>query len=187
MLVEGFRRGDGHTMDAYQYFMRNGESVGRARVGQMEYHEGGNHNHWHFLQFARYSLWDASMERVHVSKKQAFCLVPTDAIDLTVKGADWRPGSDGLGTACGSYDPRATWMRETLQAGWGDTYYQAGGTSLEVTGLPNGIYYVAVEANPDGLLYETDRTNNVELRKIRLGGTPSHRTLRVFDFHGIDV
>jgi hypothetical protein len=184
MLVEGFRHGDHPVMRAYQYFMRDGEALGRARVGEMEYHEA-NHDHWHFLQFARYSLWDADMREIEVSKKQAFCLVPTDAIDLSVDGADWRPGDDGLGTACGSYDPDAVWIRETLQAGWGDTYYQVSGTALDVTGLPNGIYYVAVEANPDRLMYETDTSNNVELRKIRLGGTPGDRTLRVFDWHGI--
>jgi hypothetical protein len=127
------------------------------------------------------------MQQVVVSNKQAFCLAPTDAIDLTVPGADWKPGDDGLGTACGSYDPDAQWTRETLQAGWGDTYYQVTGTSLNVTGLPNGIYYLAVKANPKGLLYETDKSNNLELRKIRLGGTPGDRTIRVFDFQGIDA
>ena len=36
-----------------------------------------------------------------------------------------------------------------------------------MTGLPNGIYYVAVKANPKGLLYETDTSNNLELRKTQ--------------------
>lgn len=186
MIVEGFRRGDQPIMDAYQYFMRDGEAIGRARVGGLRYH-GASHDHWHFLQFARYSLWSASMEEIYVSKKQAFCLVPTDAVDLTVEGADWRPYDDDLGTSCGSFDPGARWLRETLQAGWGDTYHQSRGTSLDISGVPNGIYYVAVEANPDGMLYESDRTNNVELRKIRLGGVPGARTLKVFDVNGIDA
>ena len=186
MLVEGFRRGDEPIMDAYQYFMRDGEALGRRRVGSLEYH-AENHNHWHFLQFAKYSLWDASMDQIVVSQKQAFCLAPTDAIDLTVPGADWRPGDDGLGTACGSYDPDAQWTRETLQAGWGDTYYQVTGTSLNVTGLANGVYYVAVKANPKGLLYETDASNNLELRKIASAGRPAIGRCTCSTSTGIDA
>lgn len=183
LLVEGFRREDEDIMDAYQYFLDGEEVLGRTKVGLMEFHDSRGHNHWHFLQFARYSLWDASLEQQVVAKKQAFCLAPTDAIDLTVPGAEWKPGSTGLGTSCGG--PSAVWIRETLQAGWGDTYYQVSGQSLDVTHVPNGLYYIAVEANPAGLLHESDMSNNVELRKIRLGGTPGNRTVDVKPWHGI--
>ncbi len=183
LLVEGFKRDGEDVMDAYQYFLDGEEVLGRARAGFMEFHAGRGHHHWHFLQFARYSLWNESLEQEVVAKKQAFCLAATDAIDLTLPGAEWQPGSTGLGTSCGG--PNAVWIRETLQAGWGDTYYQVGGQSLDVTNVPNGTYYIAVEANPAGLLRERDTTNNVELRKIRLGGTPGDRTVEVEDWHGI--
>lgn len=185
MLVEGFRRENQDVMEAYQYFLRGDRVMGRARVGAMEFHDKPGHHHWHFLQFARYSLWNAERDKVVVAKKQAFCLAPTDAIDLTVPGADWQPYETGLGTACGG--PEAVWIRETLQAGWGDTYYQVAGQSLDISGVPNGTYYVAVEANPMGLLYERDYTNNIELRRIELGGTPGDRTLQVFPWHSIDA
>lgn len=121
-----------------------------------------------------------------ISEKEAFCLAPTDGVDMTVPGAQWNPGQTGLGTACG--DKSAIWVREVLHTGWGDTYYQGlPGQSLDVTDLPNGVYYVAVEANPDGVLYESDYSNNVELRRIRLGGTPGARTLVVKPWHGIDA
>lgn len=186
MLVEGFRRGEAEVMDAYQYFFDGTEVTGRARVGDMVYHRKRGHFHWHFLQFARYSLLDADLQQIGISKKQSFCLVPTDAIDLTVPGAEWRPGEGDLGTSCGS-GPNDQWIRETLQAGWGDTYFQVAGQSLDVTGLPNGIYHLATEANPDGLLYEESMDNNLELRKIRLGGSPGQRTLTVFPWHGMDI
>jgi hypothetical protein len=183
LLVEGFKRDDEDVMDAYQYFLDGDRVLGRARAGFMEFHVGRGHDHWHFLQFARYSLWNESMEQEVVARKQAFCLAPTDAIDLTLPGAEWQPGSTGLGTSCGG--PSAVWIRETLQAGWGDTYYQVAGQSLDVTDVPNGTYYIAVEANPSGLLRERDMSNNVELRKIRLGGRPGNRTVRVMPWHGI--
>ncbi|HEX2030169.1 MAG TPA: hypothetical protein VHL78_02040, partial [Actinomycetota bacterium] len=132
LVVEGFRRPGEDVMDAYQYFYEDGEAVGRAPVGTLEYHEGGGHNHWHFEEFTEYTLLDATGAEVVASNKQSWCLVPTDPIDLTVPGADWNP--EGLGfSACGS--PSSIWVRETLQVGWGDTYFQwVAGQAFNVTG-----------------------------------------------------
>ena len=51
--------------------------------------------------------------------------------------------------------------------------------SFRVLFLPNGRYWIAVEANPKGNLVEHDSTNNVSYRKIRLGGTAENRWVRV--------
>ncbi len=111
------------------------------------------HQHWHFEQFARYSLLAKDQTQIVRSEKTGFCLAPTDAIDLTAPGAEWNPYSIGLGTACGGRG--SLWTREVLPAGWGDTYFQGlPGQSFDITYLPNGTYYIAVQANPDGLLTE---------------------------------
>ena len=174
-------------MDAYQYFLDgDGEVVGRRRVGELEFHDKPGHHHWHFLLFARYSLLDASKEHVVLSRKQSFCLAPTDAIDLTVQRAEWRPGSTGFWTACGS-GPEDVWIREVLQSGWGDTYFQSvAGQSFDVTDLPNGTYYIAVDANPTGNVYERKHDNNRELRKIVLRGQGDERRVEVAPWHGIE-
>jgi hypothetical protein len=39
---------------------------------------------------------------------------------------------------------------------------------------------VSVEANPNKVLTEQSVTNNTALRKIKLGGTPGHRTVYVY-------
>ena len=52
--------------------------------------------------------------------------------------------------------------------------------------MPNGTYYIEVTANPEMVLYETNTSNDVSLRKVILGGTPGHRTVKVPAFHGID-
>jgi hypothetical protein len=79
-------------------------------------------------------------------------------------------------------------VREVLPTGWGDTYFQGlPGQSFNITDLPNGTYYIAVEANPLGLLHERRTDNDVELREIRLGGTPGARTVTVPPWHGIDT
>jgi hypothetical protein len=185
LVVEGFRRSGEDVMDAYQYFYRDGEPVGRAPVGGFEFDERPGHSHWHFLQFAAYRLVDADGMEIVRSKKEAFCLVPTDPIDLELPGADWNPGSVGLFTNCGY--PNSIWIRETLPLGWGDTYHQGRpGQSFNITDLPNGTYYIEVEANPGGGLHEQDFTNNSELREVIIKGKPGARTVTVPPWHGID-
>ena len=53
------------------------------------------------------------------------------------------------------------------------------GQSFDITGLPNGTYYIQVIANPANRLQETDTKNNVSLRKVVLGGTQGARTVKV--------
>jgi hypothetical protein len=184
LVVEGFRRSGEATMDAFQYFYENGAVVGKAPVGELEFDPRDGHDHWHFKQFAGYSLLDEDGEEVLKSRKEAFCLASTDAIDLTLPGADLNP-TVGLSTACGSES--SIWTREILPLGWGDTYFQSvPGQSFNVTDLPNGTYFIRVEANPGGLLHEQTASNNVELREIILKGRPGNRRLEVPPWNGID-
>jgi hypothetical protein len=74
-----------------------------------------------------------------------------------------------------------------MPVGWGDTYVQnAAACTFNVTNLPNGTYYIEVIANPGHVLYESNTHNDVSLRKVILGGTPGHRTVKVPAWHGID-
>ena len=186
LVVEGFRRRNAAIMDAHQFFYRNGKVVGSRLVGEMEFHRGGGHDHWHFRDFAKYELTGADKTDIQRSGKEAFCLAPTDAIDLTVRNAEYRPGSTGLGTACGG--PTARWIREVLPSGWGDTYGQyLAGQAFDITDLPNGTYFVKVVANPDHRLIERNLDNNTAYRKVILGGEPGARTVVVPPYRGIDT
>src|SRR5207249_510132 len=88
--VEGFRRPDSNVMDAYQYFFRDRQVVGRAPVGTMVFDDRPGHHHWHFLQFARSSLLDSTKTLAVRSHKQSFCIGPTDPVDLVLPGATLR-------------------------------------------------------------------------------------------------
>ena len=184
LVVEGFRRPDSDVMDAYQYFYDGREVVGREPAGEMEYHRADGHFHWHFLQFARYRLVGVDSETVVRSKKQGFCLLPTDAIDLSLSNASYLTEEGNLYTACGGAG--AAWIREVLPVGWGDTYTQVAGQAINVTNVPNGEYWLEVEANPLGLLHESDMTNNLVRRKVILWGQPGNRTIVVRNWQGID-
>ena len=188
MVVEGFRRRDSDVMDAYEYFYDGDTPVGRAPVGRFEFDTRNGHHHWHMDQFAQYDLLNADQTEIVRSTKQSFCLVPTDAIDLTVSNADWQPDyyGGGLGTACGGGD--AIWIREVLPVGWGDTYFQyVAGQSFDIKGLPNGTYYVQVTANPTGEMIEGSTDNNVSLRRVILRGQPRHRRVIVPPYQLIDT
>jgi hypothetical protein len=184
LVVEGFRRPGTDVMDAYQYFYEDGAPVGRVHVGTFTFDRDPGHRHWHFKQFARYALLDQSRGEVVRSEKTGFCIAPTDAIDLTLRHAEWNPQT-GF-SICG--DESSIWVREEMPVGWGDTYFQfLPGQSFDITNLPNGTYYIEVQANPMRSLYETDQTNDVSYRRVILGGKPGRRTVRVPPWHGIDT
>lgn len=184
LVVEGFRRPDEDTMDAYQYFYEDGEAVGREEVGTFEYDRRDGHFHWHFLQFASYQIRSVATGEVEISAKQSFCVVPTDSIDLSLDHASWTTEEADLRTSCGGED--ALWIREVLPIGWGDTYSQVAGQAFNVTDLPNGEYWIEVEANPEGVLFESDMSNNLVQRKVVLGGEQGARTITVKNWHGVD-
>lgn len=184
VVVEGFRRSGESVMDAYQYFYEDGEPVGRAPAGTFDYDERDQHHHWHILQFVRYQLIDADQTNAVRSAKESFCLVPTDAVDLSGDNAERTEERADLHTSCGGEG--ALWIRETLPLGWGDTYYQGGRYGFEITDLPNGTYFVEVAANPDGLLYEQEAGNNASLREVVLRGARGRRRVVVPDPYGID-
>jgi hypothetical protein len=112
-------------------------------------------------------------------------IAPTDPVDLLEPNAVWQPSYLGFGGQCGS--TTALWVQELMPVGWGDTYFQSiAGQSFNITGVPNGTYYIQVAANPLKVLHESDTSNNVSLRKDILGGKPGHRTVRVPAVNGID-
>ncbi len=183
--VEGFRSNGSPTMKAFQYFIRNGHVIGRVRAGTMGFDTRNGHNHWHFEQFARYRLLESTKTVAVRSHKQGFCIAPTDGVNLLLPHAVWQPQFFGFGGNCGS--PTALWVQELLPLGWGDTYFQSvAGQAFNITHLPNGTYYIEVTANPGKILHESNTGNDVSLRKVILGGTRGHRTVRVPAFHGID-
>ncbi|MGW8486116.1 lysyl oxidase family protein [Streptomyces sp. NPDC055886] len=179
LVVDGFRSPGKKLMDAYQYFYdAKGKQVGYTPTGTMEWDPRPGHEHWHFTDFASYRLLKADKKESVRSGKEAFCLANTDAVDYTVKNANWHPDNTDLSTACGQENSIS--VREVLDVGSGDTYTQdLPGQSFDITNLPNGTYYIQVLANPENRLKETNHKNNSALRKVVLGGKKGARTVKV--------
>ncbi|GGP41000.1 hypothetical protein GCM10010231_10260 [Streptomyces sindenensis] len=187
LVVDGFRSPGKKLMDAYQYFYdAKGKQVGYTPTGTMEWDPRPGHEHWHFTDFASYRLLKADKKESVRSGKEAFCLANTDAVDYTVKNANWHPDNTDLSTACGQENSIS--VREVLDVGSGDTYTQdLPGQSFDITGLPNGTYYIQVLANPENRLKETNHKNNSALRKVILGGKKGARTVKVPAHHLVDA
>ncbi len=186
LIVEGYRRGTAPRMDAWQFFRRGDDDVAAVPVGLLDYDPRAAHDHWHFRDFARYSLVRADGRPAAVSPKEAWCLAPTDQIDQLVPNADLLTGDTSLGSACGDAD--AVQVREVLEVGAGDTYGNGTpGQAIDVTRLPNGVHLLRIEGNPAGALRESTTADNVALRRIVLGGRPGARTVRVPPAEGIDT
>ncbi len=181
MVVDGYRGADTDAdhLDAFQYFFdKDGNQTGYQPVGSMEWDPRPSHHHWHFEDFARYTLVTPDGGLAVKSQKEAFCLANTDAVDYTLPEADWHPDGTDLGTACGDHDSLA--VRESLATGSGDTYDQSrAGQSFDLRKVANGTYLVRIEANPGRNLIETDTTNNVSDRRVTIGGKSGHRTVKV--------
>lgn len=186
LVVDGFRLPGTDLMDAYQYFYDSaGNQVGAIPTGTFEWDAREGHHHWHFTDFARYRLLDASGQVAVRSQKEAFCLANTGAVDYTIPGAVWQPVNTDLSQWCGVKDAQT--IRQRLDIGSGDTYLQfLPGQSFTVTDLPNGVYHIEITANPEHRLHELTTANNTSLRKIVLGGVPGARTVEVPPHQGID-
>lgn len=185
LVVEGFRRGASTTMDARQRILNGaGDVVQSVPAGLMAFHARHGHNHWHFLQFVSYRLVRAGDEVVR-SRKQSFCLAATDPVDVTVRGATLVPDAVGLAqSACGGEG--SLWLRQTLPAGWGDTYHpDVAGQELDITRVPNGAYQLEMVVNPDGDLSEVSIANNRAQRSLVLSGRRGTRRVRVLPWQGI--
>ena len=97
------------------------------------------------------------------STKQTFCLADTIEINSSLEHA-----------AQMSY-PVSNCDQNNIQGisvGWGDKYsWYLAGQNIDVTGLPNGVYYLYSVADKTNRIRETNNSNNGASVKIRLRGT----------------
>ena len=121
--------------------------------------------------------------------KQSWCLVNTDALDLTVPNANLarlRPGSPDVvrrrpGCPLGPRGPRRRVGRH-LRA-----VRRAVGPSTSPT-CRTAAYYIRVQVNPRGRHPRVERRPTTSrIASIRLRGKPGHRRVIVPPWHGIDT
>jgi hypothetical protein len=173
-------------------FFRRSEDSDQAApepAGCSRYHP--KHDHWHFDNFARYSLYLERTGRLAgVSRKVSFCVIDTGNPYPALDGS---PGGSSDPDGPGPYYPQnpaqpkfPTCSAESidgLSIGWEDTY-SAGlpGQGLKIDPIRRATYCLVLEVDPatgtsdDGVLRETDEGNNARFIRVRL--RPRHEELR---------
>jgi hypothetical protein len=155
--AEVIGRRDGDRMFAFQvlYPAPGHKKKREVPIGEFEFH--AEHGHWHLLQVVEYRLLDGAGTVVSRGKKISFCLQDDLRVVPRLQGCPKR----AFYPDC-SQNPEALSLLAGISVGWGDLYVRTlNGQSLEVIGLPPGDYRLEGEADPDQLLQEETRTNNV--------------------------
>ena len=112
-------------------------------MGNDTYDWSDCHKHHHLKGYVRYELVGRDGV-VLTGRKQAFCIADMTQID---------PGRPRARYSC---------TEQGLQPGWADTYGDDVDCQwLDVTDVASGAYTLRVTVNPEGVLPDSDLTNNV--------------------------
>jgi len=161
------------TTDAYQRLYSHDANgnwyvADTVYVGTFVFHP--QHNHWHFEDFARYELRNVATggsigDTVLASaSKVSFCLEDSIVVNSGLEHFS----SSQTYTNCDQVDPQG------ISIGWADVYgWNLFGQSLDITRIPNGVYWLVSTADPDNLVSEgggATEANNTAAVKIRIKG-----------------
>lgn len=183
LWIRGFRlSAQTPTMTAHQLvrLRRGGRRIVR-NVGVLRYTWSSSHTHWHLLRFQQYELRRAAdFSLVVRDRKTGFCLA--DHFGLAAHRVRNFAGPRFLGD-CGQGQPDLLSVEQGTSIGFTDRYpAHFHGQSLELAGLPAGIYVLVHRVNPSGRIREQALANNAASVRLRLrwrGSKPSVRVLRV--------
>ena len=155
--IYGVVEADGTTR-AYQNVFNDNGTKTTYHVGTFSFAGHGDHNHWHFDDFALYELRSLAGALVRTSGKVTFCVE-----DFEKYTAETIPGTP----------PNQVYncSNQGLSRGWADTYRShLDGQWIDVTGVPDGTYRLVSTADPDLKLHESPRDNNSAQVTITISG-----------------
>lgn len=147
------------TQEVYQRVFNDDGSYQDYLAGEFVWHP--LHNHTHFGDYAAYILDPVTTGIAdRIANKTTFCIIDTTAIDLTLPGAPQSPQY----LFCNA-------QYQGLSVGWGDTYTSdLAGQEINITGLPDGDYYLTIDVDPDGRILESNDSNNASTIVARITG-----------------
>ena len=129
------------------------------------------HNHWHQNAVVNYELRPGSLEgkAIATGQKVTFCMVDNDKTDLIQKH------NKRTYFECNS-------ELQGISVGWSDSYHQSTqGQELDITGAPEGVYYLTHYADPDNHWLETNENNNFAWVKLLLSRQGANPKMTILD------
>lgn len=151
------------TQDVMQRVYLDDDSYYDRLAGRFIYHP--EHGHIHFEDWAIYRLREVVDSNgvgdlIAEGSKTSFCILDLGVYDNTLPGFD----PNGSFFSCGS-------QTQGLSVGWIDVYSLGlPGQNIDITGIPDGMYWLESEVDPNDDVLEADETNNVTRILINLGG-----------------
>ena len=155
------------------FFVRGADQASTpVQAGCSRFHP--SHDHWHFDNFARYTLYsERTGNPVGSSRKVSFCVIDTGQPYKNLDGSPSNPYYP-QDEANPDFPTCSATSTDGLSVGWEDTYGASlPGQAIKVTGKRKGRYCLVIEAdpptaNPDGILAESNPENNVREIRMRL-------------------
>jgi hypothetical protein len=155
-LVGGPTDPDTGTQIVYQHVFNVDGSWTEYTAGEFLWHF--DHNHTHFNDYATYILDPVAPGSTRIANKTTFCIIDTTPINFDLPGAPQSPQYLFCNGAA-----------QGMSVGWGDTYgYYLSGQEIDITGLPNGDYYLTIQIDPDNRIVELNDGNNESTITIRI-------------------
>ena len=186
-----FEDDPGHAASLGFFIRGEDEDFTERQAGCSRFHP--KHDHWHFDNFARYSLYDEGTgRRVGGSRKVSFCVIdtgnPFDELDGSPE-EPWYPQDPE--------NPKLPNCSSTsidgLSIGWEDTYGASlPGQGIKVTNLRRGAYCLVLEADPTapglpgGVLDEVEEVSNNTLT-VRVRMRPKKGVVNRFGSNCVSV
>jgi hypothetical protein len=190
VMIHGERADVTRKMKVSQLIeMSDGTTRVRKGAGTVEYVYASGHQHFHYLAFMAYELRTAAKYKfIRPGQKTGFCLMD----DYDSSGFDPahdppnKPPAPVYTQSCQLGNPDALSLDEGISVGYGDYYNPLlEGQSIDVTDVPDGLYYLIIRVNPKKKIKESNYKNNGSSVLIELshpsgpGGDPAMQVLNV--------
>jgi hypothetical protein len=154
------------TQPVNQRIYRSDNTFYDRLAGNFSYHPTHNHMHfddWTIFRLRAYLPGGEVGSVIRTGTKSSFCIIETTVYDSTMPGfsnSAWGPY--GCGTKQGH------------RPGHADTYGSSlAGQYIDIVGVPDGIYWLEGEVNPNRNVLESSYANNISRVPINIGGVPT--------------
>ncbi len=154
----------GSQQQVWQRIFRTDGTFWDRMAGTFTYHAG--HGHIHYDNWCKYRLREVTAGGgvgavLREGAKVSFCILDLSIYDPSIPGYVNPPYYGG----CGS-------TTQGLTPGWKDIYGKTlAGQNIDITGIPDGTYWLESEVDPDNSVIESDETNNISRIQISIGGS----------------
>jgi len=145
-------------------FRTDGSSWTRP-CGSFTYHAAHGHIHfddWTIFRLRRVTASGGVGEVVKTGAKTSFCILEIVSHNTSLPGHNAQPSYSSCGQIQG------------LRPGWADVYSSGlTGQFIDLTGVPDGTYWLEGHVDPDNLILETDEKNNFARVQVAIGNPPT--------------